>query len=260
LRNPSCWADSFSVIATSPSREFREARGTAFTLIELLVVIAIIAILAAMLLPALATAKEKGKRTVDKNNLRQAIITVHVYGMDFQEKVPDGRDNNDNWHSIRIRSTSYTNMVEYTGNLRILDCPNFSFGTQPRYDGRWGYLIGYNYLGNAPQNAWPKAAPEYWFSPTKTTDSGTNFILADPNHWGDVLLMAPHCKTGPYLQNGAAFTRARGPGRENPAEVGAAGGNVGLLDGSVQWYNLRQMRKRNASSYNHSPGPYFGYW
>lgn len=59
-----------------------------FTLIEILVVIAIIVLLAALLLPVLANVKERGRKTICLNNLKQIMVAYEMFSEDNFEKYP----------------------------------------------------------------------------------------------------------------------------------------------------------------------------
>jgi len=84
-----------------------------FTLIELLVTIAIIALLAALLLPALARAKESGRRASCINNLRQLHIALALYA-----------DQNDGLYPPRTNIKRWPAYLQpIMDNLRIMICP-----------------------------------------------------------------------------------------------------------------------------------------
>lgn len=65
-------------------------RRRAFTLVELVVVIAVMAILAALLLPALAQAKDASRKAACISNLRQVGIAIHAYATDNDGRIPYG--------------------------------------------------------------------------------------------------------------------------------------------------------------------------
>ncbi len=80
-----------------------KARALGFTLVELLVVIAIIAILAALLLPALASVKEKSRAITCCSNLKQWGLATHIYAENNSDLLPptstlQGSNSNSFWY------------------------------------------------------------------------------------------------------------------------------------------------------------------
>jgi prepilin-type N-terminal cleavage/methylation domain-containing protein/prepilin-type processing-associated H-X9-DG protein len=110
-------------------RKFPKRTHFGFTLIELLVVIAIIATLAAMILPALAHAKQKGQQAACVNNSRQQTLAVFMYADDNSDILPpvafnDANDNEIDWPTL---------LDPYLKNPKIHLCPSDLVSTNSSY-------------------------------------------------------------------------------------------------------------------------------
>jgi prepilin-type N-terminal cleavage/methylation domain-containing protein len=234
----------------------------AFTLIELLVVIAIIAILAALLLPSLSGAKERAKRANCVNNQRQFLLTAHMYANDDSQRLPSGASDSRLPNGILddsipvLSGVTRTQMVQYAGTYKILGCPSLGapFNTeQGWYEAGYGFVLGYNYLGGHANTPWPiLPGGEPWSSPQRLTDVSTNLgptspLLTDMNDWspGYGRTIAPHGRGG-AVQAAGDFSNESAVGASS-LELGAIGGNIGLLDGSVDWRAVKKMKLRRGS-------------
>ena len=229
----------------------RLTRRAGFTLIELLVVIAIIAILASLLLPALIGTKERARRTLCKSHLRQFVLAVHLYGGDFNDRVPPAAvPGSTNEYTPVIPRTTRESLIRYAGSSKIIECPSMGkpFNTASGWNtGLWGWVIGYNYLGGHTKTPWLEDHTyAAWISPQRLSDDNMLPLVTDMNDWSPAYAatFAPHCANGPILRNGiyADDDKDRGDGSA-PLKIGAKGGNVALLDGSVSWRAIKLMKK-----------------
>ena len=242
---------------------------SAFTLIELLVVIAIIAILAGLLIPALAGAKERAKRTTCINTQRQFTLATLIYANDYEQRLPVGGNENLNkadTHTPILSNETKTNVLQYASTLKALDCPSLA-GWMDRKDGwrdhdTFGIAIGYHYFGGHPETPWESIeGTNKWISPQKADDSPSTPLLADLNVYcySFQRILAPHSQNGPIVKDEKYFDENPRASSQTPRDIGAKGGNIALLDGSVGWKDIKKMKSYRASNLWGTDGAY-GMW
>jgi prepilin-type N-terminal cleavage/methylation domain-containing protein/prepilin-type processing-associated H-X9-DG protein len=246
-------------------------KARAFTLIELLVVISVIAILMAILMPALQRAKDQARRVACSNNLKQIGTSLHMYGNDYNAKLPLNANPGYWWWDIAYSTTDY--IIATGGDRHTFYCP---CDTTKNGD----MAIVWCYSSNPPYNARiedvqePKTGRDgyyrvtsyFWIMDTKTprTDKPLSMpynwkwpkALTCPNPSGTELVIDATISTGPDPNTasfvevaGGLYSRHRLYDRTNHIVRGSRpdGGNILYVDGHLEKRGWSDMKIRRTA-------------
>jgi prepilin-type N-terminal cleavage/methylation domain-containing protein/prepilin-type processing-associated H-X9-DG protein len=230
----------------------------AFTIIELIVVVAVIALLVFIRVPAMARAANQSKRAQCAANLRQYTLAEQIFANENANRLPT------NTAGYWAFDTSWDigTFVEGTGSKwTVMYCP----GTTPRWseDQNWDLynyaapsyrVLGYvnTFPGNpsvtaANLNATLTPAPELVAFGVYNTPLASERVLLADNTMSDFGQNKPAAR---YTYNYTVIQGGFVPTYVSAHLAGQfpAGGNVGMLDGHVEWRNFDDMTPRTDGS------------